>query len=120
MATIPNDEQLNRRYGPMRCRVDPLVHGTVRARRTGGEEWLGLHLWVSRDARPDRERIAHGGLRRIDLVTAFLSERELHFRIQPVRPAYIFTYTRLPARQIVPVTVVTKNANAIPIFLFVC
>src|SRR6516164_11072216 len=60
------------------------------------------------------------GLRRIDLVTAFLSERELHFRIELVRPEYIFTYTRLPARQIVPVTVVTKNANAIPIFLFVC
>ena len=43
-----------------------------------------------------------------------------YFRIEPVRPAYIFAYTRLPARQIAPVTVVTKNANAIPIFLFVC
>ena len=69
-------------------------------------------------------------------MTAFLSERELHFRIELVRPAYIFTYTRLPTRQIVPVTVVTKNANALrqivpvtvvtkdanalPIFLFVC
>ena len=77
-------------------------------------------LGRQRDAQSDRERIARGGLRRIDLVTAFLSERELHFRIELVRPAYIFTYTRLPARQIVPVTVVTKNANAIPIFLFVC
>jgi hypothetical protein len=37
-----------------------------------------------------------------------------HFRIEPVSPAYIFGI------QIVPVTVVTKYANAIPISLFVC
>ena len=116
MATIPNDEQLNR--GIARCAACSWHRqgASNRRHRVAG----GLHLWVSRDARPDRERIAHGGLRRIDLVTAFLSERELHFRIELVRPAYIFTYTRLPTRQIVPVTVVTKNANAIPIFLFVC
>ena len=94
-----------------------------------------------RDAQFDRERIARGFPRRIalfyekktaergaygwpsslyDLVAAFLLTTRLPFGIEPVRLAYTFAYTRLPARQIVPVTVVTKNANAIPIFLFVC
>src|SRR5262249_34272815 len=115
MATIPNDEQLNRRYRPMRCR-DPLVHGTVRARRTGGEEWLGSSpLGRLRDAQSNRERkFAPRPRGRIPLRT------RLHFGIEPVRLAYTFAYTRLPARQIVPVMVVTKKANAIPIFLFVC
>jgi hypothetical protein len=57
-------------------------------------------------------------LRPVLVVTKAIST--FHFRIESVHPAYIFAYTRLPARQIVLVTVVTKNVNAIPIFLFVC
>jgi hypothetical protein len=37
-----------------------------------------------------------------------------HFGLEPVRPAYIF------AIHISSVTAITKNANALPIFLFVC
>jgi hypothetical protein len=57
--------------------------------------------------------------RRIAANTAKLPRHRLkpsnfHFGIEPVRPAYIF------AIQVSSVTVITKNANAIPIFLFVC
>jgi len=64
---MPNDEQLNRRYRPLRCQ--DLVHGTVRARRTGGEEWRGLHLWVPKGTpSPTEKRIPQGCLRRIALL----------------------------------------------------
>ena len=90
MATIPNDEQLNR--GIARCAACSWHRqgATNRRHRVAG----GLHLWVSRDARPDRERIAHGGLRRIDLVTAFLSERRTPLSHRTSTPCvYLYLYT---------------------------
>jgi len=107
----------------------------MRARRTGGEEWLGLHLWVAKGTpvRPKKDSTRLPETHRLVCVTLKKTgalwvgprrriplKTRLHFGIEPVRLAYTFAYTRLPARQIVPVTVVTKIANAIPIFLFVC
>jgi hypothetical protein len=45
----------------------------------------------------------------------YIRSSNFHFRI--VDPAYIFGYAHRPARQIAPVTDVTKNTNAIPICL---
>jgi hypothetical protein len=109
----------------------------MRTRRTGGEEWLGLHLWVAKGTpvRPKKDTTRLPETHRLVCVTLkdhragalWVGPRRriplktrLHFGIEPVRLAYTFAYTRLPARQIVPVTVVTKIANAVPIFLFVC
>lgn len=50
----------------------------------------------------------------------YIRSSNFHFRIEPVHPAYIFGYAHYPARQIAPVTDVTKNTNAIPICSFVC
>jgi hypothetical protein len=47
MATIPNEEQLKTAVSPDAVPEIPLVHGTIRARRTGGEEWLVFAFWVA-------------------------------------------------------------------------
>jgi len=71
------------------------------------------HLCVLGLTRP---RSAKGRANSLVRRSAFGAIRlsNFHFRIEPVSPAYIFGI------QIVPVTVVTKYANAIPISLFVC
>jgi hypothetical protein len=47
------------------------------------------------------------------------SGSNFHLRIELAPLAYRFNYTRLPARQIAPVTVLTNNTNAIPVGSFV-
>jgi len=73
---MPNDEQTGS-IAPRDAVL--LVHGTIRACRTGGEEWLSLHLW--RNAQFDRERVAHACPRRIALLCPAYEERPLTGRL---------------------------------------
>ena len=62
--------------------------------------------------------------RKKETVSGTRTDAEIPIELYPWHrtgtPCVYACYTRLPARPIVPVTVVTKSTNAIPIFLFVC
>jgi hypothetical protein len=64
-------------------------------------------------ARMRREELQNCGQYR-KAASPSIKRSNFHFGIEPVCPAYIF------AIQVSSVTVITKNANAIPMFLCVC
>src|SRR5262249_58908244 len=94
------------------CSPNPLPHPPRSELRVRAE--LGRPISPSCRAERAANRPCVGGHQKYKSTCWPSPKIRIHFRTEPLRPSYIF------AIQASPVTVITKNTNAVPIFLFVC